>query len=274
VVAGTAFVVYLVHSFTTNTPLFPRALFRDRNLVTSTVLNFFFGMLMFCSLTLLPLMMQGLLGYPVIWSGILSMPRGVVMLAVLQVMGRLDALVSRQLLVAVGLAFVVLAFWQMSFFDLSMSGTQIVSATALQGVGQGILFVPLATLGFSTIAPHLRPDASALSNLLRNLGGSVGVAAIQALTVRNTATMHASMAAHVTSSSGSLSTVLPDLQSSFGVASFNAEITRQATMVAYVDDYRLMAIISVLCFGLVFLLHQPRKRDTGGEPVFIDVGHA
>ncbi len=270
---GTAFFVYLVHSFTTNTPLFPRALFRDRNLVTSTILNFFFGMLMFCSLTLLPLMMQGLLGYPVIWSGILSMPRGVVMLAVLQVMGRLDALVSRQLLVAVGLAFVVLAFWQMSFFDLSMSGTQIVSATALQGVGQGILFVPLATLGFSTIAPHLRPDASALSNLLRNLGGSVGVAAIQALTVQNTATMHASMAAHITASNGALGATLPDLHSAFGVASLNAEITRQATMVAYADDYRLMAIIGLLCFGLVFLLHQPRKRDAVGEPAFFDVGH-
>ena len=273
-IGAASFFIFLAHSLTTQNPLFPPALFRDRNLITSSLFNFFFSILMYCSLTLLPLMMQGLLGYPVIWSGILSMPRGLVMLAVLQVMGRLDGLVNRQLLVAIGLAFATAAFWQMSLFDLSMSGTRIVIATALQGVGQGILFVPLATIGFSTIAPGLRADASALSNLTRNMGGSIGVAAIQALTVVNTATMHASIAAHVTASSAGMSAQLPDLQSSVGVATLNAAITRQATMVAYVDDFRLMALIGLFCFAPVLLLRQPRGRRAGQDVAVIDVSHA
>jgi DHA2 family multidrug resistance protein len=82
--------------------------------------------------------------------------------------------------------------------------------------------------------------------------------------------MHSSLAAHVTASNAAL----PDLQSSAGVASLNAEITRQATMVAYVDDYRLMAEIGLLCFALVLLLHQSHKRKTGENPAIVDFGHA
>ena len=257
-IAATALCVYLAHTFTTRNPLFPLPLFRDRNLVTSVVLNFFLMAVMYCSLMLLPLMMQGVLGYSVIHSGVLSMPRGLIMLTVLYAMGRLDGVVSRQVLVAIGICFVMAAFWQMSRFDLSMSGRDIIRATALQGIGQGLIFVPLATLGFSTIPQALRPDASALSNLLRNLGGSVGVAAMQGLTVANTQTMHASLAAHITSSNPAM---LPDALSPMGAAALNAEITRQATMVAYVDDFWLMGVVSLLCFAMVLLLlRQPKAR--------------
>ena len=272
-VAGTAFCFYLAHTFTTEHPLFPPALFRDRNLVASAIFNFFFMALMFSSLMLLPLMMQGLLGYSVIHSGVLSMPRGLVMLAILPFMGRLEGKVNRQLLVAVGMGFIVLAFLQMTKFDTSMTGKQIVVATALQGVGQGILFVPLATLAFATVSRGLRADASALSNLLRNLGGSIGVAAIQAVTASNIQTVHASLATHITTSMPIRMPVMPDMLSSGGVAAMNAEITRQATMVAYIDDFWLMSVLSVICLGLVFLLRQQPSRATDGGMPLIEVGH-
>jgi len=260
-IAATAFCVYLAHTFTTRNPLFPLALFRNRNLMTSVVFNFFLMALMYSSLMLFPLMMQGVLGYSVSHTGVLSMPRGIVLMAVLSMMGRLDAIVNRQLLVAIGLFFVVFSFWQMSRFDISMSSKELVWATALQGVGQGIVFVPLATMGFATIPQALRPDASALFNLLRNLGGSVGVAAMQALTVANTQTVHASLAAHITSFSSSMGPALPDVLSTVGAATLNAEITRQATMVAYVDDFWLMGVVSLLCFALVPMLRPARVRQ-------------
>ena len=259
-IAATAFCVYLAHTFTTRNPLFPLALFRDRNLVTSVVFNFFLMALMYSSLMLFPLMMQGVLGYSVSHTGVISLPRGIVLMAVLSMMGRLDAMVNRQLLVVIGLGFVMGSFWLMSRFDLSMSGKEIIWATALQGVGQGIVFVPLATMGFSTIAPGLRPDASAFFNLLRNLGGSVGVAAMQALTVSNIQQVHSSLAAHITSLSSSMGPALPDVLSTVGVAGLNAEITRQATMVAYVDDFWLMGVVSLLCFALVPMLRPARVR--------------
>ena len=260
-VAATAFCVYLAHTFTARNPLFPLPLFRDRNLVTSVVFNFFLMAVMFSSLMLFPLMMQGVLGYSVSHTGVLSMPRGIILLVVISMMGRLDAIVNRQLLMVIGLCFVVFSFWLMSLFDLSMSSREIIWATALQGVGQGMVFVPLATLGFSTIPQALRPDASALYNLLRNLGGSVGVAAMQALTVSNTQIMHASLAAHVTSQISAIGPAFPDVLSSFGVATLNAEITRQAAMVAYVDDFWLMGVVSLLCFALVPMLRPSRARQ-------------
>jgi DHA2 family multidrug resistance protein len=256
--------VYVIHTLTAEHPLFDRAIMRDRNFVASTIFSACFTVLMYASLTLLPLMMQGVMGYSVMHSGMLSMPRGVVMLVVLQVVGRLDAVIDRRLLVAGGLGLIIWAFWEMTKFDLSMTGREILYATTLQGVGQGLLFVPLATLSFATLSPALRADASAFANLLRSLGGSVGIAIIQAVTAANAQTMHASLAAHIRPDDPVVRAALPPTLSPDtvqGALALNAEITRQATMVAYVNDYRLLVVIGLLSLPLLFLLRQPRKRS-------------
>ena len=189
IVAACGLWVFVTHSLTAEHPLFDPALARDRNFVSSMIFGFFFSFVLFCSLTLLPLMMQGVLGYSVMHSGIISMPRGLVMLALLQVMGRVDSMVDRRLLVAIGLAFLVVSFWQMSLFDLSMTGGQIVWATVVQGIGQGIIFVPLSTLAFATLAPHFRNEGAAMFTLIRNLGSSIGISAFQVLSYRNAQTV-------------------------------------------------------------------------------------
>jgi DHA2 family multidrug resistance protein len=260
--------VYVTHTLTAEHPLFDPALARDRNFVSSTVFGFFFTFVLYCSLTLLPIMMQGVLGYSVMHAGVISMPRGLIMLLVLQVMGRVDALLDRRLLVAIGLGFLVFSFWRMSQFDLSMTGESIVWATMIQGLGQGIIFVPLSTLGYATISPALRPDASAISNLMRNIGGSGGIAMVQALTAANIQRMHASLAAHIRLDDPVVRAALPSFlspDSVQGAVALNAEITRQATMVAYVDDFRLMVFITLLCLPLVLLLRQPRRRVIATE---------
>lgn len=274
-IAATAFCMYLAHTLTAEHPLFPPKLFRDRNFVTSAIFSFFFSLLLFCSFSLLPLMMQELLGYSVIHSGMLSAPRGLTMMAVLVVMGRIEPHVDRRLLVAVGLAFIIAGFWHMAKFDLSMSGDRIVIATVLQGIGQGIIFVPLTTLAFATIAQNLRPDASALSNLSRNIGGSIGIASIQAITVFGTQTMHASLAQHVVPENAFLRTFLPERflpDTVQGAVALNAEITRQAHMVAYVNDFWLLTVIGVILLPLVLLLRQPRSARLAVQEPIVEVG--
>jgi MFS transporter, DHA2 family, multidrug resistance protein len=265
VLSAAAFWIFFSHTLTAQRPLFPPALFKDRNLVTSVMFGFFFSVLTFSSFMLLPMMMQGVLGYSVIHAGVLSMPRGVLMFCLLQVMGRIDNLVDRRLLVALGLVFFVAAFWQMSEFDLSMDGSSIVWATMMQGLGQGILFVPLSTLGFMTIPASLRADASALTTLVRNFGGSAGVAIIQAITVYNTQAMHTSLAAHVTPLAGA-STGLTDAMASDPVRAMmlDGEITRQATMVAYVDDFRLLSAVAFLSALLVLFMRNPASSRRPG----------
>ncbi|MBW8754373.1 MAG: DHA2 family efflux MFS transporter permease subunit [Sphingomonadales bacterium] len=272
-IAGTALWIFLAHTLTARHALFPTALLRDRNFQTSALFGFFFSTLTFTSFALLPLMMQGVLGYSAIHAGVLSMPRGVVMFILLQFMGRVDSLVDRRLLIAAGLGLFVLTFWQMSRFDLSMDGSSIVWATMLQGFGQGILFVPLSTLGFLTISPEVRADAAAATAFIRNIGGSISVAVMQALTVANSQTMHASLAAHIGREVAEAQILPPYLSpdTTEGAVALNAEISRQALMVAYVDDFRLLALIALVSIPLVLLIRKPRKRTKDSEPMPIEV---
>jgi DHA2 family multidrug resistance protein len=262
VIAAMGFWVFVTHTLSTEHPLFDRSLARNGNLVAGTVFNFFFNMVLMTGVTLLPLMMQGVMGYPVILSGLVSVPRGAVMLATLVLVGRLDAVVDRRVLITVGLVLCICGFWGMSNFDLSMTSGMIVWTTMLQGAGQAFVFVPLATLSFATVSPALRPDASAISSLLRNLGGSIGVAIMQALTAFNSQTMHASLAAHVAPGDPMLHSLPRALwpETAQGAMALNAEITRQATMAAYVDDFRLMVVLALVCAPLTFLLRPARKQ--------------
>jgi DHA2 family multidrug resistance protein len=269
IVAAGAFWIFVIHSVTARQPLFPTALWRDRNYTISQIFGFFFMALQFCSLTLLPLMMQGLLGYPVIYSGVVSTPRGIVMMAVLQVMGWLDARVDRRLLVAIGVAIITMGFWEMARFDLVMTEDRIIWATMLQGIGQGIIFVPLTTLGFANVPPHLRADAAAAMTIIRYVGGSIGIASIQAMTAMNSQSMHASYAEQVRPLHPQLHGFLPFFlspESYAGAAVLNAEINRMALMVAYVDDFWLMTVCSLLCAPMILLLRRT-PRVLGAPPV-------
>jgi DHA2 family multidrug resistance protein len=275
--------IFFAHTLTAKRTLFDARLAHDRNFVSTTVLSFFLNMPLYASLTLMPLMMQGLMGYSTMISGLVSVPRGTLMLLTLTVIGRLDAIVDRRLLVAAGLFFCLIGFWHMTGFNLSMGSQTIVWAGILQGIGQGIVFVPLATLAFATVDPALRAEATAIGNLVRNLAGSLGVATMQALTTVNTQAMHAALAAHITPNTPALRD-LPaalSMHSAKGAMALNAEVTRQAAMVAYVDDFWLMAILVSMCIPLLLLLRKPQPgaavRAANGTapspPVTVDIVH-
>jgi DHA2 family multidrug resistance protein len=260
-VATSALWIYVTHTLSARTPLFDRALFRDRNFVAGAGVLFLVMLILFSSVSLMPLMTQNLMGYPAMAAGLINVPRALVIIAVLQMVGRLDTVVDRRLMAAVGLTILSYAFWRMAYFDLSMGTGTIIAATMIQGLGQGMVTVPVTTLTLATIRPGQRADASTLINLFRNLGGSVGVAWMQATMVVNGQAMHASLAAHVTPDSPAVRAGLtgafsPD--SPAGALALNAEITRQADMIAFVDNYWLMIGMVIVCCPLLLLLRQPR----------------
>jgi DHA2 family multidrug resistance protein len=256
-----AFWIYMAHTVTAKAPLFDPEIARDRNFVSATTVNFFTTTLFMASLALMPLMMQTVLGYPVIVAGLLSIPRGLLMMGMLQMVGRLDATVDRRIMIGLGLSFIALGFWQMGHFNLEMGTGPIITASLTQGFGQALLTVPLTTMALSTVPQRLRADASALNNLVRSIGGSAGVAALQAVAVANAQRMHASIAAQVQPDNPVLRNALAQAFSPAtpeGALALNAEITRQATMVAYVDDFRLMAFLAI-CSAPMLLLLRPRR---------------
>jgi DHA2 family multidrug resistance protein len=261
IVAAAAFWVFLTHTLTARHPLFDRRLARDRNFVTANILIMFFVTQLLASTALLPLLTQGVLGYPVMLSALVSMPRAIMIMAVLQVIGRLDAMVDRRLLLGVGLAVTATSFWLMAQFDLDMGPRTIVIAGAIQGLGQGFISVPLATLALATLPPELRSEGSSIHNLLRTMSASVGIAVVQAFTFLNGQRMHAALAEHVRPEDPVFGAGLPAALAPGtveGALRLNDEITRQAAMVAYVDDFLLMGFATLCAAPLLLLLRQPR----------------
>jgi len=268
ILAAVGLWVFVVHTITTDHPFFDKALIRDRNFVTASVFGFFVGILLFSTMALLPPMMQTLMGYPVLTSGLVSMPRGVGSFAAMFFVGRLIGRVDTRLILMTGLTISCVALWQMMNFDLSMGVWPFVTSGVIQGLGVGLLFVPLSTLAFATIPPHLRPEGSSVYTLVRNLGSSVGISIMNALVVANTQTMHASLAAKVIPSDAMVRAALPaalNPSTAAGITALNGEITRQGSMVAYVDDFRLMFIITIACMPMLLLMRRPRRA--GGEPL-------
>jgi DHA2 family multidrug resistance protein len=260
--------VFVAHTVTAEHPFFDRRLARDGNFVTASIFGFFVGILLFSTMALLPPMMQVLMGYPVLTAGLVTMPRGLGSFAAMFIVGRLVGRVDTRLILFVGLCLSCIALWQMMHFDLAMTSQPIIVSGVIQGLGIGLLFVPLSTIAFATIPPQLRPEASAVYTLVRNLGSSVGISIMQALVVSNSQAMHESLAAKVIPSDPMVRESLPavfNLDSVAGLAALNGELTRQATMVAYVNDFKLMFLITLACMPMLLLMRKP-KRGGGGAP--------
>lgn len=257
VCGGLAFYLFSVHSASVREAFVDLHIFKDRNFFIGTVLIFVTGIPMFAPLALLPPMLQGLLGYPVLTAGLITAPRGIGMLVGTLMLGPMMRYFDTRLVIAMGFSISVLALSLMCGFFLQMHQNQIMWTGFLQGIGNGIAFVPLATLTFTTLAARYRTDASAAYNLMRNLGASMGIATVQATFIRSSQIMHARLAEHITPYDRHLQGQ-PDLSSTAGLIAVDGRIAQQAAMLAYLNDFKLMLVLAVACIPLVLLF---RKVD-------------
>ncbi|HEY7851999.1 MAG TPA: DHA2 family efflux MFS transporter permease subunit [Caulobacteraceae bacterium] len=273
VIGATAFYIFLVQTLTARHPFFDRALATDRNFVSCTVFGFFIGILLFSTMALLPVMMQQFMGYSALESGIVSMPRGIGSFAAMFVVGRLIGRVDTRLILMTGLSLSAFSLWQMTRFDLSMTAGPIVVSGIIQGAGIGLIFVPLSTLAFTTLPPTLRAEATGVYTLMRSLGASVGISLMEALWTSNTSVAHSTLAAHVIPSDVAVKAALGaslGAGGSGGLEALNGEITRQAAMVAYLDDFKLMMFITLACMPLLLLMRTPKLAPEEGVHVVVD----
>jgi DHA2 family multidrug resistance protein len=263
IIGAIALYVFLIQTFTARNPFFDRSLATDRNFVTCCTFGFFIGILLFSTMALLPPMMQQYMGYTALESGLVSMPRGLGSFVAMFAVGRLIGRVDTRLILLTGLALSTLSLWQMSHFDLSMNATPIMISGVFQGLGIGLIFVPLSTLAFATVGPHLRAEATGVYTLLRSLGSSVGISIMEALWTSNTQVVHSTLTEHLQPSNPVVRAALPSLFTGGGTSSLetlNAEVTRQAAMVAYVDDFKLMMLITLGVLPLLLLMRTPKFK--------------
>jgi DHA2 family multidrug resistance protein len=257
------FWMFVVHLATGREPLFDPKMFADRTFAFSLLFMAVTGVLLLAGLALLPPLLQHLLGYSVLDSGFLTAPRGVGTLISMMVAGRLTGKIDARLLIFAGIALMGLSLWQMSGFSLQMDKEPVIVSGIVQGLGLGLIFVPLQSLAFASLAAHYRTTAASLLNLSRNIGGSIGISIATALLARNLQVSHSDLAAQVTPYS--LPLMDPAILDRLGgigdaaAAMLDMEINRQALMIAYIDDFHAMMLVTLATLPLVWLLRRPPK---------------
>jgi MFS transporter, DHA2 family, multidrug resistance protein len=267
-IAGLSLYLFVVHSATaTDRSFLNRELLRDTNCMVGTVMMFLIGIPLYGTMTLLPTMLQELMNYPVMTTGLVIVPRGIGTLIAMILVARLSGRVDTRVIIVLGLLMTAVSMWQMTGFSLLMGMSPIMSTGLLQGLGLGFVFTPLSIITFSTLPRHLLTQGTAIFSLMRNIGGSVGISIVEALLDQNTQVVHSRLIERLRPDNPLAQAPqlgpLYSLTTPSGVAALNAEATRQAAMVAYIDDFLLMMALVVVALPLILLLRKPRA-STGG----------
>jgi len=267
VIAVGAFYVFVVHMFTTDKPFLNPALFKDSNYLASTLFIFLIGIVMFATLALLPPLMQNLMDYPVVLTGLVTAPRGIGVVLGMMIVGRLLKFASVRAVITVGLLITAYSLWQMTQFSPDMTYMPMVLSGLSQGLGIALVYVPLSSTAFSTLDPALRNEGAALFSLMRNIGSSAGISVVLFMLTRNTQTMHASLAATVrTPSADPASLQIADHVNPYAdrsLAAIDAAINHQAAFIAYLDDFKLMMVATLATLPFVLLLRSGRAVEKG-----------
>ncbi len=265
VVAVSAFYLFLVHTFTAKNPFVRPALFRDRNFAAGVVFVAIVGLTYYASLALQPPYLQDLMNYPVVTAGIVMGPRGIGTMAAMLVVGRLVGRIDTRLLLGFGLSLTAWSFYAMTGWTPDVSQSTIIGVGVVQGIGLGFLFVPLSAATLSTLSPEQRTEGAGFYNLSRNIGSSVGISVVYALLTRNTQVNHADIAGHVTAVNRAFEnpavTQFWNPLTAAGRAALDAVITRQAQIIAYIDDYKLLMIATLAVIPLLMVF---KKMSAGG----------
>jgi DHA2 family multidrug resistance protein len=265
-VSSVAFLMFLIHSATAEKPFIPLALFKDRNFVGASLLSFTTAIMFFSVLSLLPPMTQNLMGYPVVVSGFVTAPRGVSGMIAMIMAGQLANRVDQRLMMLTGLVLLSFTFFLMSGFSLQMDYHLLILTGFIQGFATGLIFVPMSILAFATLRPDLRADGSGAFALIRNIGSSMGISIMEAMFIRNSAVVHARLAEPIRPDNPILqaSRGMSSLATPEGLAGMVGEVSRQAAMVAYVDVFRLMCVVTLFLAPLVLVVRPPAMAGAGG----------
>jgi len=267
--------VFGVHVATGRDTILPTALLRDRNILTGFGFIFVVGTLQVATSALLPPMLEALYGYPVVTAGFAMAPRGLGTMAGMLLVGRIIGRVDPRALMVIGMSLVAASMGVMTRFSPVMDMTPFLTTGFVQGFGIGLIFVPLNTLAFATVAPAFRTEAASFYSLLRNLGGSVGVSLSIGVLARQTQIAHADLGSAV--SPFTVPGADPNLARALGatgdtvVALLDSAVNGQAAMIAYLDDFVLMMWLALAAIPMIFLLRRPRAAPAANaEPVAME----
>jgi DHA2 family multidrug resistance protein len=273
-IAAASLIFVIIWEWRHKDPIIDLHLFRDRTFAVSNLLMFMLGFALLGSTLLLPLFSQTLLGYTAEEAGLALMPGGFTIIVLLPLVGFLLSRYSPRWLLFFGLAVLSTSLFHMTGFDLDMDFRSLAIARMFQAAGMAFLFVPINTAAYAFLPRDKNNAASGLMNLARNIGGSVGISLVTTMLDRRTQTHLNYLSSHLSSSNPAFQSMLQGATAAMrargadaafasrqAYALIQGTVQRQATMLAYIDDFRLLGIAIMLMIPLVFLM---KKGKPGG----------
>jgi MFS transporter, DHA2 family, multidrug resistance protein len=274
--AGSAVLLaaFIVRELTARVPAVRIRLFLDPVFSSGTLIgSVMFAMLL--SLTfLLPVFMQEMLGFTAVQTGMALMPRALTMMLMMPIVGRLYNRVSPRLTVAFGVLLFVTTAVIMSRYTLQTTTRDVVLVLILQGVAFSCLFIPLTTVALANIPRHNLADATGLNSLLRQIGGSIGLAAFASLIPRFDQAARSGLVAHLGVTRPEVAARLARISGFLQGRGYSADqaqqaagrmlgglVQRQATVLSFEKLFLLAGIIFLFVLPLLFFLKAPRTRQ-------------
>jgi DHA2 family multidrug resistance protein len=199
-------------------------------------------------------------------------PRGVGTMVSMIVVGRIIHRVDPRHLVVLGLCLTAYSLYVMTGFTPQMDSYLIIETGIVQGLGLGLVFVPLSTVAFATLDPRFRTDAASLFSLVRNLGSSIGISIVTVVLSRNIQINHAELSAAMTPFNQNLIEAMPGAAAGDPAALMKMDgmVNVQALMISYVNDFKLMMIVTLCALPLVFLLKKPNHAPAPAEAAVME----
>jgi DHA2 family multidrug resistance protein len=254
-------------------PLVDLRVLGNRNFAVGTLLMTIVGVVLYSTTALLPLFLQGLMNYPALNSGMAISPRGLGAIIALTVVGRLVGKVDTRLLMGFGFCLLAYATWMLGDINLQISMSSIVWPIILSGLSMGFIFVPLTTTAMGDLPNEQMGNAAGIYNLMRNIGGSIGISIATTMVARG-AQVHQALLAH------RFTPYDPQFQQELhmlaaGLARYGGPFVaqhraygllggammQQAALCAYVDTFRILAVLCALCVPLVLVFRRVRPHD-------------
>ena len=260
VAAAAGLWMFVIHTMTRRDTVLPSLLFRDRNLAICSLLVLITMGILIASSALLPPFLQRLMGHSAFSAGMITAPRGLGMVVSMVLAGKVVRLIDARLVIVAGLGLTMLSIHMISRFSLEMGSEPVIISGFIQGLGFGLVVLPINLLAFATLDPRHRTEAAGLYNLARSIGGSIAISSLTAVMAAMQQISHNDLASHVTSQSIplTLSPAIGQIAQASGTAfaMIDGEINRQASMIAFIDGAYMMFWV-ILCVVPLALLLRP-----------------
>ncbi len=277
IISAISLMLFVIIELFSKNPIINLRLFKDRTFTTGNILMFFAFFNLFGSIVLLPIYLQTLMGYTSFLAGLVLGPGGIATMFALPIAGRFVEKRNPKIILTLGILICALSTYMMSKFNLHADFFNLSIPRIVLGIGMGFLFIPLTTMTLSHIPKEKMTEATAMYNLLRNIGGSFGVAFVTTMLARRAQVHHLRILEHLTPFDRTYMEVkryITDLLHFKGMSYINpdgliyGELLRQANMNAFNDAFYLLSVLMIIILPMVLLMKRAKKQT----PLVIDGG--